>query len=99
MWYDRFFSPLHREPYRCRKCRCRFYGSAAAAVPDAASKRSHKRENKRGKRRLRHWMVEAAIFTVLLLLFIVFLKYLTREPPASPEGSRLIETHFSRQWT
>jgi ribosomal protein L37AE/L43A len=98
-WFDRFYSPLHRQPYRCRKCRHRFYGAGSAAASDAVSKRSHKRESKRGMRRLRHWMLEAAIFAVLLLLFFVFLKYLTREPPASPEGSSLIDTHCPRQWT
>ena len=98
-WFDRFYSPLHRQPLRCRKCRLRFYGPEVSAAVDAASKRSHKRENKRGKRRLRHWMVEATIFTVLLLLFFMFLKYLTREPPASPEGSSLIHTNYAQPWT
>jgi hypothetical protein len=87
-WRDRFHAPLGQRALRCRTCGVRFYASPdpAHVIKTAAPKhikRSHKSEGKRGRKRFRRWVVEAIIFVVLLLLFWLFLKYLTKEPPAS----------------
>jgi hypothetical protein len=91
-WMDRLRAPLGQRAFRCRKCRFRFYtspGPAPAAEAAAAkhTKRSRQPEGKRGRKRLRRWIVEAIIFAVLLLLFWFFLRYLTREQPASSGAS------------
>lgn len=96
-WLDIFESKLGREAYRCRKCRHRFYANlepgAASGAKRTTSKSKH--EVRRGTRRVRPWMVETAIFVIMLLLFYVFLRYLTREP-ATSEGLILPESVETR---
>lgn len=86
---DLLESPFGRIAYRCRKCRNRFYADNDG-TPVQHRPRSRNSGPKRGTRRLRRWMVEAAIFAIMLLLFLVFLRYVTREPSPSPQGSRTL---------
>src|SRR5579872_5758617 len=97
-WLDLLWSPLHRQPYRCRTCRARFYAESAVLASPAGreTRRSHKSERKRGRRRIRPWMWEAALFAILLLLFLLFLRYLTHEPAPAPEGQNRTRTNGTR---
>lgn len=91
-WTDRFRLLLGQHALRCRTCQARFYARpgpalAAEAAATKHTKRSHKPESKRGRKPLRRWVLETIIFAVLLLLFWFFLRYLTREQPASSGAS------------
>jgi len=80
-----------RRAFRCRSCRFRFHRTEAArGTPAPGTKRKASRHHlvKRGRRRIRPWMVEIAIFALLLPIFFTFLRYLTREPAASQEGGQ-----------
>src|SRR5690348_8780233 len=91
-WTDVLHSPLGQHAFRCRKCRYRFYAPEMAASPDSpvhkhkSRRKSRDRDFRRGMRRIRPWMWEVAIFALMLLIFFIFLRYLTREPAAGPEG-------------
>jgi hypothetical protein len=91
-WVDVFHSRLGQRAFRCRKCRHRFYALETATAADATvhkhRKKSRDPDFKRGLRRIRPWMWEAAIFLLMLVIFFIFLRYLTREPAANPEGRR-----------
>jgi hypothetical protein len=88
-WGDMLYALRGRRAFRCRSCRCRFHLRAAADGPAASgTKWKPFQQFRHFRRRLRPWMVEMAIFAVLLLIFFAFLRYLTREPAASPEGRR-----------
>ena len=82
-WADRLHRIFGRHAFRCRNCRHRFHSTITAAgrVPKI-TKSSVRRRNKRGPKRLPRWIMEAAIFAIMLLLFFVFLRYVTHEQPA-----------------
>jgi hypothetical protein len=84
---------LHgRHAYRCRACRRRFYGANGSAESSEQLARalkngdSHAGVKKRRSKRVRPWILQAAVFAVMLLLFLVFLRYMVREQPASETG-------------
>lgn len=72
----------------------RFYASVertnAAGSARSAYQRLRTRNSgsNRGRSRVRPWMWETALFALLLLIFLVFLRYLTREPVANPDGGQ-----------
>lgn len=89
-WRDRLLA-FGRQRFRCRACRRKFYSrekivstaddSGKPAVSKAARRHRHKALSKSNKRRL----LDALTFAVMLALFFVFLRYLTREPiPENP---------------
>jgi hypothetical protein len=96
-WFDRFLA-FGRQRFRCRNCHRRFHArekagpsadaSGTAPISKRPQKHRHKPLSKPSKRRL----LEAAIFVVMLALFFVFLRYLTREPvPDSPVSGASFE--------
>jgi len=102
-WLDIFHRAARQDPFRCRDCRHRFYASNSGETADSSttdaksSKRSHRPKPWIGKRTRRR-LVEAAIFVAMLLLFLVFLRYLTQErTPPSDSGSApfAVETRFA----
>ncbi len=84
-WIDRL---RRKRALRCRTCRARFYAAGPQTEARAARHpgRSHEHGAKRGGKRRRRWIIEAVIFAVLLILFLLFLRYLTREAPPSSES-------------
>jgi len=80
-----------RVPYRCRKCRHRFFSSEVLVLSDAelahsakAGQRSkaHRSARKKGPRsrtRLVRGLITVAIFAAMFLIFWIFLRYLTSE--------------------
>lgn len=102
-WSDLFHSPLGRHAFRCRNCGLRFYALDKTAPADVqalklkARKRPRNSDRKRGLRRIRPWMWETLIFVVMFLIFLAFLRYLTREPAAGPEGGRATFTSDAYQ--
>jgi hypothetical protein len=96
---DVFHRVFGREAYRCRECRCRFYGLKSAAPEMAASHRGS--DSRRWslwpgssyqRKRLRRGLELLVIFAVAFIIFWFFLRYLTREPdtPAETPASFLL---------
>jgi hypothetical protein len=84
-WNDVIYAALGKQPHRCRGCHARFYApESPTAAPASANGASQNREPKRRGRskRLKRRFIEAAVFSVLLIIFLFVLNYLTR-PPAS----------------
>jgi len=70
--------------YRCRSCRNRFYAADSGdRVPGKPSKRSNNlprtSEEIRARRLLIKRAIVAAIFASALILFLLFLKFMTSE--------------------
>jgi hypothetical protein len=89
-WSDAFLA-FGRKRFRCRDCRRGFYWrEKSVPVADASktppvSKRTQKHRHKPLSKPNRRRLVEMLVFATMLLLFFVFLRYLTREPvPDSP---------------
>ncbi len=87
-WGDTFQSIFGRMPYRCRKCRHRFYSSGTPAVAEGpkGSRKAHlvtREELKSKRRRLLRGLIAIAIFAVMFVIFLMILKYLTTDtgPP------------------
>ena len=76
-WADALQSWFGRRAYRCRSCRWRFH---AVEDGEPAPAKSHKRSKRRGMRSGRQRAVQILIFAVMLIMFLIFLRYLTREP-------------------
>jgi hypothetical protein len=82
------------EPFRCRKCRKRFFASESSLsdgeriVVSKATHRPVKLMSVRKKQRLVRQLTVIGIFAVAFVLFYFFLRYLIREPkPASDTGA------------
>jgi hypothetical protein len=86
-WTDVLHALVGKRAFRCRGCRARFYEHAppnARNLNLRARLRNH-REEKRGPSALRYRLFEAAVFALLLGLFLAVLHFLTREsPPFAP---------------
>jgi hypothetical protein len=85
-WKDIFHSLLGQQAQRCRSCHARFYApeqpqSTATPAPASASENSRKRRNKKrgGSRSRRRHLIEAGIFAVMMIIFIVCLLFITRQ--------------------
>jgi hypothetical protein len=88
-WSDAFQSVFGRKPYRCRKCRHRFYSSE---TPPPATEGSKGRaqldprdEAKRKRTRLLRGLIAIAIFAAMFLIFLMILNYLTADKGAPKE--------------
>jgi hypothetical protein len=90
-WSDTLQNVLGRKPYRCRKCRHRFYSSEAPPPAVEGSKRSGRPqldprdEAKRRRKRLLRGLIAVAIFAVMFLIFLMILNYLTSDRGAPKE--------------
>jgi len=86
---DAFQSLFGRMPYRCRKCRRRFYSSQtlpATSDGKKVSRRPHldpRDEIKSKRKRLLRGLIAIAIFAAMFIIFLMILNYLTSEkgPP------------------
>jgi hypothetical protein len=80
-----------RKPYRCRKCRHRFYSSETPPPAAEGSKRSGRaqldplHEAKRRRKRLLRGLIAIAIFAAMFLIFLMILNYLTSDKGAPKE--------------
>jgi len=85
-WNDAFHWILGRRATRCRQCRRRFY----TLLSDAPALRGQQkpRGTPRSKN-VRRRLIEVAIFGLLLIIFLFFLRYLTRENSPAEESERI----------
>jgi ribosomal protein L40E len=103
-WLDSIRKARGLEPYRCRKCRHRFFLRDFAPAPATAGaaqinkpRRPASKMSPREKSRLMRRLVTLAVFGLISILFLLFLRYVTtdRQPPAdsgavhSPAGQFL----------
>ena len=99
-WKDVFQRVRGREPFRCRKCRLRFFSSQSSTpgservVQSSHSHRSSRLMSTRTKKRLVRQLVVIAIFAVALVIFLFFLRYLTTEPSPS-QNSGAVSSHLT----
>ena len=74
-----------KKAFRCRNCQKRFFVSlfspsrSKQLLPSSRSRRSRSYLSLATRRRLAHWLVVIATFAVALVLFLLFLRYLTAE--------------------
>ena len=71
-----------RHAYRCRSCRALFYGREGAAPVHRRSGGLRRKLRHKGEgisKSLRRRLIEVSIFLLLLVVFYMFLRYLTRE--------------------
>lgn len=91
-WTDVFQRLRGREPFRCRKCRLRFFASQSSlavderVVPSTHTRRPQKLMSTRSKRRLIRWIIVVTIFAVAFIIFLFFLRYLTTERSPSQDS-------------
>jgi len=90
-WTDWLHRLRSQRAWRCRECRLRFY---ATGDGDNHSEGRKRRAGKRGSKRLKRMLVQTIIGVILLLLFYVFLRYLTREPSVNSDSGQLATPHF-----
>ena len=100
-WGDTFKRALGIEPLRCRTCGHRFFSSLAnesipeSPPPSKSSKRPRKLIRTRTRILLVRRLVVISIFGAALVLFWLFLRYLTTEHvPASDSGTIVHVTAF-----
>jgi multidrug efflux pump subunit AcrB len=93
-WSDIFQRVRGREAFRCRKCRQRFFASQSSALGSqqvVQSKHTHRHSrlmSRRTKKRLSRRLIVIAIFAVMFVIFLFFLRYLiTERMPASDSGA------------
>ena len=94
---DAFQRLRGREPFRCSKCRLRFF---AFESPEFASKKALGSKlgrrslwNSRIKKRLAKRMIVISIFAVALAIFLLFLRYVTTEQtPSGDSGAADVQT-------
>ena len=90
-WSDVFQQVRGREPFRCRECRRRFFASVSEPAPDLAgqpksTQRSRWHISTRTKKRLARRLSLIVIFAVALIIFWLFLRYITNEPGTAPHS-------------
>jgi transcriptional regulator NrdR family protein len=87
---DAFQRLRGREPFRCSKCRVRFFAieSPELALGKAAHSNPDRRSlwNSRIKKRLAKRMIVVSIFAVALVIFLIFLRYVTSEQSSSGDS-------------
>lgn len=75
-WTDSIFLSFGKRAYRCRRCNARFHTAKSPAPHKAISpKRPHNTEHY--PKRVRGHLIGAAALTAVLILFLLFLLYLT----------------------
>jgi len=86
-WNDPVHRAVGQTAYRCRDCRARFY---FAEPPESRSSKNSSRRRRRAAhahRGIQRRFLEVALFVIALVLFLVFLRYITREQvPPSDSG-------------
>jgi hypothetical protein len=94
-WADLFHWLQWQTAWRCRKCHTRFYSrvSQSKAPPNERSKphkhHSHRSGNLLSRIPIRRRM-EAGVFVVMLILFYLFLRFITSERAPAGEGDNRI---------
>ena len=87
---DAFHSLMGHWAWRCRQCRRRFHAGESPSANQAARRNAPPRHRKQRaiirSRHRRRRVIEVAIFSLLLIIFLLFLRYLTREPPTEESG-------------
>ncbi len=81
-WGDSFSWMRGRHAYRCRNCQTRFYGREGASPARRKSGSFRRKLWRKGggiPKTLRRRLIEVGIFLLLLVVFYLFLRYLTRE--------------------
>ena len=104
-WADAMHKLMGRHAYRCRSCRARFHSAESLEASTPASRDSgtprHQHKNRHLGKTLRRRLLEVAVFVVMLVIFLVFLRYLTREqsPASEPQSGSIRPTigasHYS----
>ncbi len=94
-WSDAFHTSFGRRAYRCRSCRARFHAAESPESPTAGpelkkngTSLKHRHKGKLVSKRAGRHLIEAAVVVLMLIVFLVFLRYLTREqsPASEPES-------------
>jgi hypothetical protein len=94
-WSDIFQRVRGREAFRCRSCRIRFFASQSSesvlkqAIQSKHTHHPKKLMTSRAKKRLVKRLIVISIFAVALVLFLIFLRYLTKEPISPPESTSI----------
>lgn len=106
---DAFHRALSQHAWRCRTCKHRFYaGAEPALVPEAPKEHSSHRSRRKSKHkskkegirlstRTRTRLIEAGLFFAMLIVFYLFLRYITQEQgilgggDASVAGAHLLK--------
>ena len=85
---DSYYALLNKSAWRCRKCRIRFY---APSAPGEARKRFSIRKQRRNTRRRLGVNTGFAVLlgAAALLIFLLFLRYLTSESRSEPSEGAL----------
>jgi hypothetical protein len=88
-WTDLSHRLMGQVARRCRTCRNRFY---VPAEPPGDKKSGAARKHKHGARRRlttreRTWLIQIALFLGMLLIFYVFLRYITQEHSSGDSGA------------
>lgn len=92
-WSDAFQRIRGQQPYRCRKCRLRFYAPdlsdlnvSPVAQPHSVH-RSALHTRARNRRRTVRRLITIAIFTLMFAIFWFYLRYITADrTPADNSG-------------
>ncbi len=94
-WSKLFQQIFGRQPFRCRKCRRRFFASdSTASAPERAANSKDTRRparlmTTRTKKRLVRRLIVISIFSLAFVLFLLFLGYLTTEHMSSSDSGSL----------
>ncbi len=96
-WCDALQRIRGRQPYRCRKCRYRFYASLLAEIngrigPSNSTHRGASLTRARNRRRLVRRLITIAIFTVMFIIFWLYLRYITTDR-LPPDNSKVVRHH------
>jgi len=84
-WGDIFYGFSGRRAFRCRDCQLRFF--AVDPGGHSSSSNAHPHDGIRMRKRLRRRILEVTIFAIMLVIFFVFLHYLTREQAPGGDSS------------
>jgi hypothetical protein len=93
-WSDSLQRMIGRAPYRCKKCRLRFYSSEAppsillGSNRAVDANRSTHEINKSRRRRLLRSLIAIAIFAVMFLIFLILLNVLTADKGSQKDVGR-----------
>lgn len=88
LWWDQVLSCFGQVAYRCRACRARFHSREDT---NHTGKHAHRRRIKFDSR----LKMQALLFGVMLIMFLLFLRYLTREPAGDTPDTSQLNRHSS----
>ena len=78
---DADYALLGQSAYRCRDCRNRFYAPAANHWKGGKKSRLHHRSFRSKLKRCKRALINAAVFLVILGLFLLCLIYMSKDHP------------------